>query len=137
MSKESARDIRKRMHDQKLRLLALQMEGEINTALPQRKYRLCASSPCLMEGGGFPDKALLMRRYPVPDVKSAILIADIIYSEYHALQASFPMIWLERFNCDTGTWDEWDDAQGYSFQEYLLDENFVPHICTNDETEWE
>lgn len=114
--------------------LAGQLKGQIYSVLPQHGYRLRIYAPYYegnrptygkMENG--------IRLYPMPDFKTAILVMDVLFSEYKLLKLDWVNIWLEWLDPKTGEWEEWEDSEGNSFKEYYLDENYVPHPSSGED----
>ena len=122
-------------YEKQLETLAKQLEGEVDCRLPQKRYRLSVFAP-YKEGetihyGEFNGEG--RRYYPVPDVRTAILILDILCCEYRLLDMGWFLYELQYWNEATGEWFIWYDDEGNDFSSYVLDENFVPHLPGDDD----
>lgn len=134
----SNKNKRNELHEKQLESLAKQLEGEVDSRLPQRRFRLSVFAPYVegvtihygeLNGDG-------TRYYLVPDVRSAILILHILWCEYKLLgipDIGWILFELEYWNEATGEWFIWYDDEGNDFSSYVLDENFVPHLPGDDD----
>jgi len=126
------------LHEKQLESLAKQLEGEVDSRLPQRRFRLSVFAPYVegvtMDYGELNGDGT--RYYLVPDVRSAILILHILWCEYKLLgipDIGWILFELEYWNEATGEWFIWYDDEGNDFSSYVLDENFVPHLPGDDD----
>ncbi|KUG03893.1 hypothetical protein ASZ90_018673 [hydrocarbon metagenome] len=106
--------------DTKLKVLASQLEGEICKELrPVKKYY-----QLMIFAGGSGVEARI-NRYPVPDPKTALIIIDIILSEFGQIGNDNCMFSLQYKDDLDEDWKDWDDCQGHTICEYEINENFI------------
>ncbi len=106
--------------DSKLRVLASQLEGEICKELrPVKKYY-----QLMIFASVFGAEARI-NCYPIPDPKTALILIDIILSEFRQMGNDDFMFSLQYKNDLDEDWKDWDDSQGHSICEYEINENFI------------
>ncbi len=106
--------------DSKLKVLASQLEGEICKELrPVKKYY-----QLMIFAGVFSNEARISR-YPVPDPKTALILIDIILSEFRQMGDDDCMFSLQYKEDLDEDWQDWDDSRGHTICEYEINENFI------------
>jgi hypothetical protein len=104
-----------------LQSMARQLEGEINThGLSSHFYRLCVRTNIY-------ERTSSPRIYDVPNPKIALIIMDILHSEFRLCekQAGGCLIWLQKWDSQSREWQDWKDYRGHGLKDYDLDENWV------------
>lgn len=104
-----------------LESLAGQLEGEVDTqGLSSNFYRLCVRTNIYQ-------KSSSPRSYEVPDPRVALIVMDILHTEFRLCekQAGGCLIWLQKWDPELREWRDWIDCRGNSLADYELDENWV------------
>lgn len=106
--------------DSELKVLASQLEGEVCKELrPVKKYY-----QLMIFAGVFSPEARI-NRYPVPDPKTALIIIDIVLSEFRQTGNDDCLFSLQYKEDLDEEWRDWKDNRGYTVCEYELNENFI------------
>ncbi len=106
--------------DSKLKVLASQLEGEICKELrPVKKYYQ------LMIFAGVFGFESRISRYSIPDPKTALILIDIILSEFRRIDNDDCMFSLQYKDDLDEEWKDWNDSHGHSICEYEINENFI------------
>lgn len=106
--------------DIRLEELAKQLEGEICTELrPIRKYYQLMVLAWMNSGEA------RVSRYPVPDPKSALIIIDILCSEFQQSAYDKYMFSLQWKHDLADEWLDWDDEKGHTICDYEINDNFT------------
>lgn len=107
-------------NDSKLKVLARQLEGEVCKELrPIKKYY-----QLMIFTGGFGGEGIISN-YPVPDPKTALILIDIILSEFRQMGYEDFLFSLQYKNDLDEHWQDWDDHRGNTICEYEINENFI------------
>jgi hypothetical protein len=103
-----------------LKVLASQLEGQVCKELrPVKKYYQ------LMVFSGVFSAEARINRYPVPDPKTALIIIDIILSEFKHLGHDDCLFSLQYKDDLDEEWKDWKGKRGHSICEYEINENFI------------
>jgi len=106
--------------DLRLRILADHLEGKICKELkPIKKYYQLTILASVLSSEA------RLSRYPVPDPKTALIIIDIILSEFKQMGFDDCMFSLQYKDDIDEEWKDWDDKQGNTICEYEINENFI------------